>query len=234
MTPTHDGPTPTLSCLEVGPAPADANAVVVWLHGLGANGHDFEPIVPMLRTPSVRYVFPHAPHRPVTINGGLVMPSWYDILTLDEADDRESEADIRRSASQIEALLEAERDAGVPSDRIVLAGFSQGGALALHVGARWPEPLAGLMVLSAYMVLPDAFEAERADAQRDTPAMFAHGTFDPVVSVARGKQAHTRVADWMRGEVPWHEYPMGHEVCPPQIEDIGAWLRARTDAPSRG
>ena len=219
--------TSLLPRLEVGPEASDATLTVVWMHGLGADGHDFEPVVPILGTPKVRYVFPHAPSRPVTINGGMTMPSWYDILSLEDLDGRESEADIRRSSRQIRELVEHERAAGMPSDRIVLAGFSQGGAMALHVATRWEEPLAGIMVLSAYQLVPDKFDAETVDAQRQTPIFFGHGSFDPVVPVDRGRAAYERLKEWSAGKVVWHDYPMAHQVCPPQLEDIGTWLRAR-------
>jgi len=213
--------------VEVGPETPDATLTVVWMHGLGADGHDFEPIVPILNTPKVRYVFPHAPARPVTINGGMTMPSWYDIMSLEDLDGRESEADIVRSSRQIRELVEHERAAGMPSERIVVAGFSQGGAMALHVGTRWEEPLAGILVLSAYLLVPDRFDAEAVEAQRKTPIFFGHGSFDPVVPVDRGRAAYDRLRQWTEGEVQWHDYPMGHQVCPPQLEDIGAWMRAR-------
>jgi phospholipase/carboxylesterase len=153
--------------VEIEPRVQPQRGSVVWLHGLGADGHDFESIVPMLRRPDVRFVFPHAPSQPVTINGGFVMPAWYDILALDRRPDRESEPDIRRSTLLVEALLQREKDRGVPANRIVLAGFSQGAAMALHVGLRHAEALAGLVILSGYRVLPGRFEGR---AQRGQPA----------------------------------------------------------------
>lgn len=216
-----------LPCVEP-PVQGEPRGAVLWLHGLGASGHDFEPIVPLLGLPDVRFVFPHAPPRPVTINGGMVMPSWYDIRSLDDRPDRESKEDIRASAEQISALLEREHARGLPYERIVLAGFSQGGALTLHVGARFPHRLAGLMVLSAYLLLPEAFAAEREAANRDTPALFCHGRFDPLVPMERGRRAFEALQEWSP-ERPalWQDYAMEHEVCPPQISAIAGWLAER-------
>jgi phospholipase/carboxylesterase len=216
---------PLLPCVEIEPrGPVDAS--VVWLHGLGASGHDFEPIVPYLGLPRARFVFPHAPERPVTINGGYVMPSWYDIRNLDFlSTERESEADILASAAMVTALLERERARGVPASRTVLAGFSQGGALALHVAHRHPETLAGVLVLSAYLLRPHAM-GEGSAANADTPLFFGHGQYDDVVPQFAGRltyEAYTRPGR----DVRWHAYPMAHEVCPREIQDIGAWLRER-------
>lgn len=214
-----------LRSVEVGPA--DASAAVVWMHGLGADGHDFEPIVPLLRCPHVRFVFPHAPAMPVTINGGFVMPAWYDILTLDSTEGRENPEHVLVSAERIAALLRHETERGVDPGRIVIAGFSQGAAMALHVGTRYPHALAGVMVLSGYHVRRDAFEAERNEANRATPMLFAHGRNDPLVRIEWGRAARADVARWSTAELEWHDYPMAHEVCPEEIEDVGAWLRAR-------
>lgn len=217
-----------LPTLDVGPAGRDAKAAVVWLHGLGADGHDFEPIVPLLRCPEVRFVFPHAPTLPVTINGGFEMPAWYDILTLDETQDgRENPDHVRTSARRIEALLERERERGVPSERIVLAGFSQGAAMTLHVAPRHAHRLGGVMALSGYHVLRDRFENERVETNRQTPLLFAHGSEDPMVKPAWGRAAHDDFAQWSSGDVQWHDYPMGHQVCPDEIQMIGAWLRSQ-------
>ncbi len=217
-----------LPCVEIGPQREPAVGSVLWLHGLGANGHDFEPIVPMLGLPRIRFVFPHAPSQPVTINGGIVMPAWYDILTLDRSPKREREADIRRSAELIESLLEREKERGVPAERIVLAGFSQGAAMALHVGLRHREALAGLLVLSGYRVLPGCFESERSDANRRTPMLMAHGTRDPLLPVELGHEAR----DFLRAQMPeaeirWREYPIQHEVSVPEIQAVAAWLAER-------
>lgn len=219
--------TEILPCVEIEPE-GEPRGSVVWLHGLGANGHDFEPIVPMLRRPDLRFVFPHAPSQPVTINGGFVMPAWYDILTLDRTPDRESEADIRRSATLVEALLQREKERGIPAERIVLAGFSQGAAMALHVGLRHAEALAGLLVLSGYRVLPGAFEAERSEANLRTPMLMCHGSLDPMLPIDLGREAHDFVREQMpQAEIEWHEFPIGHEVSPPEIEVVAAWLARR-------
>lgn len=222
-------PAPLLDCLELGPSASQpAAASVIWLHGLGADGHDFAPIVPMLRMPSVRFVLPHAGTRPVTINGGFVMRAWYDILALDFSGVRESERHIRESAEQISALIERERLRGIPSERIALVGFSQGGAMALHVGVRERERLAGIAVLSGYLVLGgNTLPEERSAANSTTPMLFCHGSKDPVVPVFLGKAAHDQLKA-LDPERPleWHDYPMGHEVCPEELTVIAKWLRA--------
>lgn len=219
--------TEILPCVEIGPK-GEPRGSVVWLHGLGANGHDFEPIVPMLRQPGLRFVFPHAPSMPVTLNGGFVMPSWYDILTLERTPDRESEPDIRRSAALVEALLERETQRGVPSERIVLAGFSQGAAMTLHVGLRHAQPLAGLLVLSGYRVLPSTFDAERSEANAKTPMLMCHGTLDPMLPIELGHEARDALRERMpQAAIEWHEFPIGHEVSPPEIEVVATWLAAR-------
>jgi phospholipase/carboxylesterase len=222
-------PAPLLDCLELGPSASQpAAASVIWLHGLGADGHDFAPIVPMLRMPSVRFVLPHAPTRPVTINGGFVMRAWYDILGLDFTGVRESERDIRDSAEHVSALIERERLRGTPSDKIALVGFSQGGAMALHVGVRERERLAGIGVLSGYMVLGGkSLPEERSTANSTTPALFCHGQQDPIVPVFLGKAAHDQLKALDPGRpLEWHDYPMGHEVCPEELAVIAKWLRA--------
>ena len=199
------------------------------MHGLGADGHDFEPIVPELALPRgpMRFIFPHAPHRPVTINGGMRMPAWYDILdpSLDPASRREDAQGIRESQAQVEALVARELARGVPASRIVLAGFSQGGAIALHAGLRHAQRLAGIMALSTYLPLQSTLAAEASAANRDVPVFMAHGLADPVVVPLRA----TASRDLLRGAgyaVQWHEYPMPHAVCAEEIADIGAWLRA--------
>ena len=212
--------------IETGPA---ARGSVIWMHGLGADGHDFEPIVPELALPRgpMRFIFPHAPHRPVTINGGMRMPAWYDILdpSLDPASRREDAQGIRESQAQVEALVARELARGVPASRIVLAGFSQGGAIALHAGLRHAQRLAGIMALSTYLPLQSTLAAEASAANRDVPVFMAHGLADPVVVPLRA----TASRDLLRGAgyaVQWHEYPMPHAVCAEEIADIGAWLRA--------
>jgi phospholipase/carboxylesterase len=202
-------------------------ASVVWLHGLGASGYDFAPIVPMLRLPHVRFVLPHAPERPVTINGGYVMPSWYDIRTLDFlASGREDARQVTASAAAVDALIAAEEARGIPSSRIVLVGFSQGAALALYTGTRHPSPLAGILVLSGYLL--EATLAERNPANTNTPLLFLHGRNDDVVPRFAGRQAYEAFAgpDPER-DVRWKDYAMGHEVCPEEIGDIARWLHER-------
>lgn len=215
-----------LDCIEIGPA--DARASVIWLHGLGADGHDFEPIPPLLGLPHVRFVLPHAQKRAVTINGGYVMRAWYDILSLDFNGVRESETDIRSSQAQVEALIQRERDRGVASENIVLVGFSQGGAMALHVGLRWREPLAGIVVLSAYLLMGDRLADEQSPANAKTPMLVCHGSQDPIVPVWLGKAAHDQVAA-LQPERPlqWFDYPMPHAVCPEELAEIARFLHAR-------
>ncbi|MCB9899261.1 MAG: alpha/beta hydrolase [Planctomycetes bacterium] len=218
--------TTLLPCVETG-ATSDARASVVWLHGLGADGHDFEPIVPLLGVGElgVRFVFPHAPAIPVSINAGFVMPAWYDIRELDLR--REPDlVGVRRSCAQVVALVERERERGVPAERIVLAGFSQGGAIALAAGLRFPERLAGLMALSTYLVDEDGLRRERSAANADVPVFAAHGTSDPMVPYERGEAGRDRLIS-LGYTVEWHAYPMQHQVCQEEIDDIGAWLRAR-------
>tara|TARA_R110002049_G_scaffold54869_32_gene152489 strand:+ start:3932 stop:4630 length:699 start_codon:yes stop_codon:yes gene_type:complete len=210
---------------------ADPEGTIIWLHGLGADGHDFEAIVPELHLPAslpLRFVFPHAPVRPVTVNGGMRMRAWYDIRSFD-AEGRADEAGVRESSALLDALVSAEIERGMPAARIVLAGFSQGGAIVLHNALRSRQRLAGLMALSTYMPLPHLFDAEvagRADSQdRALPVFMAHGNQDPMVPFAAGAEA----AEMLRSagfEVEWHDYPMAHGVCPQEIADIRAWLLA--------
>ena len=222
--------TALLSCVEVEPR-TPATASVIWLHGLGADGHDFEPLVPHLRLPHARFVFPNAPAIPVTINGGYVMPAWYDIRNLELSPqahgkaDREDPAQIRASAAAIEALIARENSRGIPSERVLLAGFSQGGALALYVAPRHARPLAGFMVLSAYEVLP-AHASEQSEANAGTPALFCHGRHDPTVPMFAG-QAACESARRSGREVRWYDFPIGHEVSMPEIQTIAGWLRER-------
>ncbi|HEV7500696.1 MAG TPA: alpha/beta fold hydrolase [Vicinamibacteria bacterium] len=203
---------------------------VLWLHGLGASGHDFEPIVPLLNLPHVRFVFPHAPARPVTINGGLVMPAWYDIRVMSAAGGEDADS-VRESATLVEAWIAREKALGIGSDRVVLAGFSQGGAMALFVGVRHPQPLRGIMVLSGYEVVAQTREAETSDENRATPLLFGHGTYDPMVNVARARAAFAAYATPGR-DAAWREFPMAHEVCPEEIVWIREWLSARFPTPA--
>ena len=201
------------------------DAAVIWLHGLGADGYDFVPIVRELLTlgaPAVRYVFPHAPMRPVTINGGYVMRAWYDILGTDIVR-REDEANIRASQRVVEELIEREVARGVARQRIVLAGFSQGGAITLQTGLRQREPLAGLMVLSAYLPLAATLTAERAEPSNAVPILMVHGTSDPVIPLARATDSKDRLLA-LGYDVEWHEYPMPHSVCEDELRDIARFL----------
>ena len=213
-----------LETIEIETATTPA-ASIVWMHGLGADGNDFVDIVPELRLPAdrgVRFVFPHAPMRPVTINNGYVMRAWYDIRD-DGGVRREDPAGVRASQAAIEALVARERGRGVPASAIVLAGFSQGGAMALHTGLRHPERLAGVMALSCSLPLADTLAAEAAAANRDVPIFMAHGTHDPMIPKARAQRAHDTLTG-LRYTVEWHEYPMPHSVCMEEVADIAAWL----------
>jgi phospholipase/carboxylesterase len=195
------------------------------MHGLGADGYDFVDIVPVLRLPeslAVRFVFPHAPMQPVTINNGMVMRAWYDIRP-DAGARREDEQGIRRSQGHVEALIARERARGVPPARIVLAGFSQGGAMALQTGLRHPERLAGVMALSCYLPLAEQLAGEASAANRDVPIFMAHGTGDPLIPLARARRGNA-ILSGLGYRVEWHEYPMPHSVCDAEIRDIGAWL----------
>jgi len=213
-----------LDCVELEPS-APARASVIWLHGLGADGHDFEPIVSELALDeelAVRFVFPHAPERAVTINGGMVMRAWYDILGVDIRRDEDIEG-LRTSEEQVRALMGREVERGVSEDRIVLAGFSQGGAIALQTGVRHPGRLAGIMALSTYLTLPEQLEAEASAANGDCPIFMAHGTQDPVVPYEGGRLSRQKLEEHGY-EVEWKEYPMPHSVCQEEIDDISAWL----------
>jgi len=208
--------------IETGAAP---RAAVIWLHGLGADGSDFEPIVPELGLPAslpVRFIFPNAPHRPVTINNGMRMPAWYDILQLGGG--TEDEAGIRESQGFVESLIAREIKRGVARDKIVLAGFSQGGAIVLQTGLRHPGRLAGVMALSTYLPLSATLAKEHAATNRALPIFMAHGSYDGMIPMQRA--ALSRDAMKALGyEVEWHEYPMQHSVCPEEIADIAAFLR---------
>jgi phospholipase/carboxylesterase len=200
---------------------------VIWLHGLGADGHDFAPIVPELQLPAslaVRFIFPHATIQPVTINGGMAMRSWYDILT-PQLVKREDETGIRISEQAIQALIARENARGIPSSRIVLAGFSQGCAMTLHTGIRFKEKLAGLMGLSGYLPLIDMAAHERVPANAATPIFLAHGTHDPVVTLERAEASRAKLVD-LGYPVQWHTYPMPHSVCAQEIDDISSFLQS--------
>lgn len=204
---------------------AHPDSTVIWLHGLGADGHDFAPIVPELGLPpslAVRFIFPHAPMMPVSINNGYVMPAWYDVKCLDLRQ-VEDEAGIRASQQQLETLIRNEMARGIPASRIVLAGFSQGGAVALHTGLRYEAHLAGVLALSTYVPLPHTLVTEASAANAGLPIFMAHGTADSVIPVAHGIASR----NWLQEHgyaVDWREYPMTHSVCPEEITDIGQWL----------
>lgn len=213
-----------LPCAEIEPK-ATATRSVIWLHGLGADGNDFVPIIPQLQLPDnppVRFVFPHAPARPVTINNGMHMPAWYDILDI-AIDRKVDEAQLLASASQIQALIEREIERGIDSHHIVLAGFSQGGAVAYEAALSYDRPLAGLMALSTYFATADSVALNPAN--QSIPILIQHGVNDPIVPEALGQQAQTRLQ--ALGYRPQYEtYPMAHEVCMPQILRISQWLQS--------
>jgi len=207
---------------ETGPKPV---ATIVILHGLGADGNDFVPIAQELdlaEAGPVRFVFPHAPVIPVTINNGYRMPAWYDILGMDRGT-REDEAGLRKSMNEIEEVLEREKRRGIPADRIVLAGFSQGCAMALMTGVRHKDRLAGIVGMSGYLPLAQATARERSDANALTPIFLGHGQQDNVVDIARGKASRDALQSLGYG-VDWHDYPMAHSVCMQEIADLGRWL----------
>ena len=201
---------------------------VIWLHGLGADGHDFAPIVPeLLRAdwPGIRFVFPHAPVRPVTINGGVPMRAWYDIRSL-SADDRADEAGVRESIAGIDALIARERDRGVPPARQLLVGFSMGGAMALACGLRREAPVAGIAALSSYLPLALKTAGEMTPGGKATPVFMAHGTQDPVVAPAWGSRSRDALQA-LGVAVDWRTYPMAHAVHPQEVRDLGSWMHAR-------
>lgn len=210
---------------ETGKAPRHA---VIWLHGLGADGGDFYPIVPELTLPAnvpVRFLFPHAPMRPVTINAGMVMRAWYDIEGLDFVH-REDEAGFANSTRILRTLIEAQNKLGIPAENIVLAGFSQGGAVALHAGLRFPHRLAGIMCLSAYLPFTDRLDQEAQAANRRTPIFMAHGLFDPVVPFFLGEASRNRLTQ-AGHPVTWKTYAMQHSVNDDELADISSWLTER-------
>ncbi|MGH8633195.1 MAG: alpha/beta hydrolase [Burkholderiales bacterium] len=204
-------------------------ASVIWMHGLGADGNDFVPVVNELEldgTAAIRFVFPHAPMRPVTINNGTVMRAWYDVSLgdLEGGSRRADERGVRESQAQITALLEREAKRGVAPENIVLAGFSQGGAVALQTGLRHPRKLAGVMALSCYLPLAESLPQEAAAANRATPIFMAHGTYDPLIPIVAAAGSMTYLTG-LGYAVEWRQYPMPHSVCPEEIGDIGDWLR---------
>lgn len=216
-----------LPCVTIEPDKV-AGAAVIWLHGLGADGHDFEPIVPHLKLPrgvSVRFVFPHAPHRPVTINNGMVMRAWYDITGPGQRS-QEDESGIRSSEADLRRLITREIVRGIPSERIVLAGFSQGGAIVLQTGLRYPAPLGGIIALSTYLPLAARLHEEADPANRAIPILMAHGRQDTIIpiSLARRSREALQAAGY---SVDWHDYDSGHTVSPEEIDAISNWLGKR-------
>lgn len=214
-----------LECIEL-QTHANPTAAVIWLHGLGADGYDFVPVVRELESagaPAARYVFPHAPQIPVTINSGYVMRAWYDILGTDLVR-REDGARIRASADAVEQLIAREGTRGIPRQRVVLAGFSQGGAITLHAGLRSTAPLAGLMALSTYLPLADVAQAEATAASKSIPIFMAHGTQDPVIPLDRATASRDKLKA-LGYAVEWHEYPMPHSVNGDEITAIAAFLK---------
>ena len=207
--------------IETGPKPSVA---VIWLHGLGADGHDFEPVVPELGLPAskpVRFIFPNAPQRPVTINMGMRMRAWYDVLQMGGG--AEDEGGIRDSQGLVEKLVEREKTRGIPARRVVLAGFSQGGAIVLQTALRQQERLAGVMALSTYLPLAPKLAAERQAINNDLPIFMAHGSYDPMIPLNRAQRSRDALLA-LGYAVEWHEYPMPHSVCPEEIADIAAFL----------
>jgi phospholipase/carboxylesterase len=214
-----------LSAVEVETAPNPTHSVI-WLHGLGADGHDFEPAVPYLHqrgAMALRFVFPHAPVRPVTLNGGLPMRAWYDIGALNRQAPQD-EAGIRAADLSVRALIARENERGIPSEHIVLAGFSQGGAMALYSGTRLPEKLAGVVGLSCYNLLAGSFDTERQAVNQHTPFFLGHGTQDPVVVPELGAEARAQLAA-AGYDVEWHSYPMAHSVCAEELAHIATFLQ---------
>jgi len=196
---------------------------VIWLHGLGADGHDFAPIVPELHISNTRFIFPHAPHQPITMNNGYEMRAWYDLygLTLQTKQD---EAGMRAMQQEIELLIEAEQAQGIPADIIVLAGFSQGGAMAFFTGLRYPKKLAGILALSTYVSLKEKLPDEAHRANKDTPIFMAHGSFDSIITLDTCLVSRRLLED-LDYRIEWHEYPMPHSVCSEEIEDIARFLK---------
>jgi len=210
--------------VETGPHPA---YTFIWMHGLGADGHDFEPLVPELvdrSMPALRFVFPHAPVRPVTINNGYAMRAWYDIIGIDRRS-AEDFAGMKTSAAAITALIANENARGIATSHIVLAGFSQGGAMALHTGTRHPEKLAGIVALSAYLPLARELDAARSPANQSTPVFMAHGAQDPVVPYPLGDESRQLLVA-AGYAVEWHSYPMAHSLCEPEVRDLRQWIAA--------
>ncbi|GAB2849302.1 alpha/beta hydrolase [Pseudoduganella ginsengisoli] len=219
--------TTVLDSIEINTS-ASPELAVIWMHGLGDSGDGWAPIVNELNLdglPGIRFVFPHAPMQPVTLNNGYVMRSWYDILSLDAGTNRrEDENGLRESQKLVEALIARENARGIPTSRIVLGGFSQGCAMTLQAGLRHPEKLAGLMCLSGYLPLADKAAAERSAANQDTPIFMVHGTMDPVIPISRATASRDLLAR-LGYNIEWHDYPMQHSACAEEVQHISAWLK---------
>lgn len=214
-------------------APGPVKAAVIWLHGLGDSGHGFAPIVPELRLPAghgIRFLFPHAPERPVTINNGFVMRAWYDLKTMD-LQNRADEEGVRQSAAQVQTLIDKVIASGVPAEKILLAGFSQGGVIALHLLPRLPYKIAGVMALSTYMGLPDKLKAEMNGVNKSTPVLVAHGTMDDVVPLSAGKAAFDALK-YAGFQVSWLDYRMAHSVCAQEVADLSRFIQQRLLQPA--
>lgn len=217
--------TDPLAAIVFEPKTQSADGALIWLHGLGASGDDFAPLAPTLGLPSVRMIFPHAPQQPVTINGGMVMPAWYDIKSLGPSPIREDLDDVSRNAALVEDIIHRQIDQGIPAGRIVLAGFSQGGAMALHVGLRYPVALGGILVLSAYLLAPERLADDMHAANAATPMFFGHGTHDPMVPFAGGKASYEKVREVNPArEIAFHDYPIEHSVSPQEVSDLTVFL----------
>ncbi len=212
--------------MELEPAGTAARRSVIWLHGLGADGHDFEPLVPALRLPAasaVRFIFPHAPERPVTLNGGYVMRAWFDIFTLERLNPVDS-AGIAAATAAIQALIDRELERGVAATNIVLAGFSQGGVIALHTALQYPQSLGGVAALSTYLPLAEELKNKQHAQNSHTPVFMAHGLYDQVLSIDLGRRSHAALKQF-HPAVDWREYPMEHAVCPEEVMDLSNWFQ---------
>lgn len=220
----------TLPAVELETA-ANPTHSIIWLHGLGADGNDFAPVVPELvakNWPALRFVFPHAPMRPVTVNNGMSMRAWYDIAGFD-LQSRQDEAGVRASVREVENLIAREHERGVPGERVVLAGFSQGGAIALAAGLCHAQKLAGIIALSTYLPIAAVLSRERHAANAATPIFWGHGSADPVVAMQRGVDSRDLLQS-LGYTVAWHTYPMAHAVCAQEIADLRSWLDGRLTA----
>ena len=204
----------------------EPEAAIIWLHGLGADGNDFVPIIEQLQLPSslaIRFIFPNAPMRPITINQGYQMPGWYDISSTSIEDEVEDEAGIKESSAILKQLCEEQEAKGIAAANIIIAGFSQGGAIALHCGCRYPRPLGGIMALSTYLALPQDLDDEINENVRETPVFMAHGRDDDVIAYEYGKRSMEQL-EGHEVEILWQEYDMGHSVCLEEISHIRQWL----------